>query len=146
MWAIIDEELDKMLKEGVVRPSSSPWISPILITRRKDGKSKFCIDFRKLTFRSTRGGLPKIAHAHWRPNPEKCKFFRAELKYLGHIVDQDGLRTDPSKVAAIKYLTPTRNLKEARRFLGLVSCYRRFIKDVTHIAAPLHRLVRKRVK
>ena len=33
-----------------------------------------------------------------------------------------------------------------RRFLGLISWYRRFIKDVAHIAAPLHRLLKKRVK
>ena len=63
----------------------------------------------------------KLRNARLRPNPEKRKFFRAELKYLGHIVDQHGLRTDPSKVAATKDLTPPRNLKKAHQFLGLVS-------------------------
>ena len=46
----------------------------------------------------------------------------------------------------IKDLIPPKNLKEGRRFLCLVSWYRRFIKDVVHIAAPLHRPLKKRVK
>ena len=45
---IIDEEVDKMLREGVIQPSNSPWSSPIVITRRKDGKPRFCVDFRRL--------------------------------------------------------------------------------------------------
>ena len=88
----------------------------------------------------------KLYDARLKSNPEKCQFFRAELKYLGNIVDKEGLRTDPEKVAAIKNLSPPKDLKEARRFLGLISWYRRFIKDVARIAAPLHRLLKKRVK
>ena len=70
----------------------------------------------------------KLYDARLKANPEKCQFFRAELKYLGHIVEKDGLRTDPEKVAAIKNLPPSKDLKEARRFLGLISWYRRFIR------------------
>ena len=213
MQAIIDEELNNMLEEGLVRPSCSPWSSPVIITRRKDGKPRFCIDVRKLnsvtrrdayplaqvnaTLDKLRGGrylstidlkngywhvplaedskpltaftaygrglfefivmpfglhsapstfqrlldhvitpdmaphafaylddivictatyekhlevlesvFQKLRNARLRPHPEKCKFFRAELRYLGHIVEQNGLRMDPSKVAAIKDLTP----------------------------------------
>ena len=72
----------------------------------------------------------RLCDARLRPNPNKCKFFQAELKYLGHIVDQHRLRRDPSKVVTIKDLTPPRNLKETRRFLGQISWYRRFIKDI----------------
>ena len=87
----------------------------------------------------------KLCDASLRPNPEKCKFSRAELKYLGHIVNQR-LRTDPIKEAAIKELTPPRNFKEARRFLEQISWYRRFIKDVADVAAPLHRLLRQKAE
>ena len=58
MQAIIDKELDKMLEEGVVRPSSSPWSSPVVITRRKDGKPRFCIDFWKLNSVTRRDAYP----------------------------------------------------------------------------------------
>ena len=49
-------------------------------------------------------------------------------------------------MAVIKNSAPLWNLKEAHRFLGLISWYRCFIKDVAHIATPLHRLLKKRVK
>ena len=77
----------------------------------------------------------KLYEAKLRPNPEKCQFFRSELKYLGHIVNENRLHTDPDKVSAILNLAPPKNLKEARRFLGLISWYRRFIKDAAHISA-----------
>ena len=88
----------------------------------------------------------KLYEAKLRPNPEKCQFLRSELKYLGHIVNENGLHTDPDKVSAILNLAPPKNLKEARRFLGLISWYRRFIKDAARISAPLHRLLKKKAK
>jgi hypothetical protein len=48
MQGIIDEEVDKMLTEGVIEPSESPWSSPIVLAKKKDGKYRFCIDFRKV--------------------------------------------------------------------------------------------------
>jgi hypothetical protein len=48
MEGIIDEEVDKMLAEGVIEPSDSPWSSPIILAKKKDGKHRFCIDFRKV--------------------------------------------------------------------------------------------------
>jgi hypothetical protein len=48
MQGIIDEEVDKMSAEGVIEPSDSPWSSPIVLAKKKDGKHLFCIDFRKV--------------------------------------------------------------------------------------------------
>ena len=47
-----------MLSEGVVRPSKSPWSSPVVITRRKDGKPRFCVDFCRLNTVTKRGAYP----------------------------------------------------------------------------------------
>ena len=44
----VQEEVQKMLKNKVIRPSTSPWSSPIIMVRKKDGSWRFCIDFRKL--------------------------------------------------------------------------------------------------
>ena len=37
-----------MLKENVIKPSSSPWASSIVMVKKKDGSSRFCVDYRKL--------------------------------------------------------------------------------------------------
>lgn len=45
---IIRSETEKMLKEGIIRPSSSPWSSPVVIVKKKDGTPRFCVDYRKI--------------------------------------------------------------------------------------------------
>ena len=40
--------LKDMLKRGVIEPSSSPWISPIVLVKKKDGPTHFCLDYHKL--------------------------------------------------------------------------------------------------
>ena len=44
----VDKELDQMLEMGIVRPSTSPWASPVVIVPKPDGNIRFCIDYRKL--------------------------------------------------------------------------------------------------
>ena len=42
------KELDVMLEAGVVRPSTSPWVLPIVIVEKKDGGLRFCVDYCRL--------------------------------------------------------------------------------------------------
>ena len=48
MQAIIDQEVAEMEKEGIIEPSNSAWSSPVVIVKKKNGKARFCIDFRKV--------------------------------------------------------------------------------------------------
>jgi hypothetical protein len=45
---VIDKEVNKMLSMNVIRPSFSPWASPIQLTTKKNNEIRFCIDFRKV--------------------------------------------------------------------------------------------------
>ena len=45
---VVQDEVRKMLDRGVIRPSNSPWSSPIVLVRKRDGSWRFCVDFRKL--------------------------------------------------------------------------------------------------
>lgn len=245
---IIIKQLDDMLKDDVIEPCESPWSSPVLLTPKKNGELRFCLDSRKLNsitrrdayslpyiseildnlrdakflssidlsksfwqiliskedrcktafyipsrgtfqFKSMPFGLtnapatqqrlvdflfygPEFEHkvfvyiddiiivsesfehhifllnkvleklklANLTINSEKSKFFRQELKYLGYVVDSNGLRADPDKINSIlNYPTPS-NRKEVRRFIGTASWYRRFIPNFSQLASPLNKL------
>lgn len=62
---IIQEHVDEMLQKGVVRHSSSPWSSPVVLVRKKDGSVRFCIDYRRLNKVTRRDvyPLPRIDDA-----------------------------------------------------------------------------------
>lgn len=70
-------------------------------------------------------------------SPEKCKLFQTSVKYLGQIVSQDGVGTDPGKVEAWKKWPRPQDLKQLRSFLRFLGYYRRFIKDYFSIVKPL---------
>ena len=73
--------------------------------------------------------------------PSKCKLFRSKVSYLGHVVSQEGIHTDPSKIEAIKDWPVPKTTKDVRRFLGFSGYYRRFIKGFAAIARPLNDLL-----
>ena len=73
-------------------------------------------------------------------SPEKCRFFQTSVKYLGHIVSEKGIETDPEKIAALKTWPRPNKLKELRTFLGFCGYYRRFVKDYSKIVKPLNAL------
>lgn len=77
-------------------------------------------------------------------NFEKSHFCKPQLKYLGYVVDQLGLRPDPEKVQAILNVQTPKNIREIRRFVGTASWYRRFVPQFSTIIAPLTNLTRKR--
>ena len=44
----VRQHVDDMLQHGVVQPSTSPWAAPIVLVKKKDGSTRFCVDYRKL--------------------------------------------------------------------------------------------------
>ncbi|KAG1946509.1 thy-1 membrane glycoprotein [Pimephales promelas] len=69
--------------------------------------------------------LTAIRSAGLRLNPAECNLLTRQTQFLGHVVSESGVATDPTKVAAVRDWPPTTNLTELRSFLGLASYYRR---------------------
>ncbi|KAK3917306.1 Transposon Ty3-I Gag-Pol polyprotein, partial [Frankliniella fusca] len=90
--------------------------------------------------------LSRLEGAGLTINFEKSKFCRDELKYLGYVVNRDGLQVDPEKVEAIVKLTPPQSVTALKRFIGMASWYRRFVQNFASIMSPLHALTKKGVK
>ena len=244
-----EKEVQRMLDKDVIEPSNSPWASPVVLVRKKDGSLRYCIDYRRLNAITKKDSYPlpriddsldhlgqakyfstlDLASGYWqiglsedakeksafctpqglfqfrvmpfgltnapatfqrlmerilaglqwqicliyiddiiifsrtlddhisqiqtifqrlrdaglKLKPKKCFLFRPKVKYLGHVVSNEGIETDPDKISAVKDWPVPDNLTDVRSFVGLCSYYRRFIPDFATIAKPLLVLTEK---
>lgn len=244
----VRRHLRGLLEAGVIRESSSPFASPIVVVRKKNGEVRLCIDYRKLNLQTIKDAYPlpnleesfsALTGSKWfsvldlksgyyqismceedkpktafvtplgfwefnqmpqgvtnapstfqrlmercmgdlhlkevlvflddliiysdtleeherrllrvlgrlkefglKLSPEKCRFFQTSVRYLGHIVSEEGVQTDPEKIETIQSWPTPQTLKQLRSFLGFAGYYRRFIKDYSKIAKPLNDLTR----
>ena len=70
----------------------------------------------------------------------KCEFWLNQVTFLGHVVSKDGIQVDPKKIKAIIEWPRATTGNEVRSYLGLACYYRRFMKNLSKIVAPLTRL------
>lgn len=242
----VKQHLKELLDAGIIKESQSPFASPVVLVRKKNGSIRLCIDYRKLNARTIRDAyaLPNIEEtlaalsgAKWfsvmdlksgyyqvemakedkpktaftcplgffefnrmpqgvtnapstfqrlmercvgdlhlsevlvflddlivfsdtleehearlmkvlnrlkdyglKLSPEKCHFFKTSVKYLGHVVDAQGVHTDPDKVSALRDWPRPTNRKELKCFLGFAGYYRRFVEGYSQVAKPLNSL------
>lgn len=71
----------------------------------------------------------------------KYAFFQKEVRYLGHVISNQGVSTDPNKVEVMANWQAPTTISELRSYLGFASYYRRFVEGFATLAAPLHKLV-----
>ena len=118
-YAIREElrnEVDSMLEMGVVRPSMSPYASPILMVKKKDGSNWVCVDFRK---------LDKITEVDPEPMTMAEDRFRrlSGMKYLSKIDLTKGywqIPVAPEDVNKTAFLTPDRQYEFLRMPFGMI--------------------------
>ena len=75
--------------------------------------------------------------------PDKCHFFQEKVDYLGHEISAQGVYPLKANVRKVLQYPEPQDLKELRRFVGMASYYRRFIKDFSQLARPLTELTKK---
>ena len=69
---------------------------------------------------------------------EQCTFFQREVTFLGHVLSDTGIKAEPGKLAAVaNWQAPTTRL-QVQQFMGLVNYVRKFIPDLSRLAAPLY--------
>eukprot|EP00794_Sanderia_malayensis_P009279 gene9279-10258_t len=81
--------------------------------------------------------LDRIEKAGLTLKPVKCQWLRRSVKFLGHIVSEEGVTVDPAKVSSVKNFPIPQNKTDVRSFLGLTGYYRRFIADSASRSKPL---------
>ena len=65
------------------------------------------------------------------------------IKFLGHVIDQTGIRADPEKTLAIQEMKPPTTVSELRRFLGMVNQLGKFTSNLAQLTQPLRELLGK---
>ncbi|UYV69302.1 K02A2.6-like [Cordylochernes scorpioides] len=163
----IQSEVDKMIKMGIVQPSESPWSSPVVLVKKKDGSWRFCVDYRKLNKVTKKDVYPLPRNDDVLDSLTGAKFFSSMDLRTGYwqieideedrektaFITPDGLY-EFRKAAFALIPTKSKQLQisrlqtttEVRSFMGLCSYYRRFVKDFANKAKPLHDLLRNNVK
>ena len=75
-----------------------------------------------------------------------CEFGRSEIQFLGHIINNKGIRTLPEKTEEISKIKAPRNADEVHAFLGLLNYYHTFIPAFSDLMHPIQKLLKKNMK
>ncbi len=71
---------------------------------------------------------------------------QAQVTFLGHVIDQDGLHPIPAKVIALQDAPTPNNVSQLKSYLGLLTYYGKFLPNLSTVLAPLYHLLRKSSK
>jgi len=87
-----------------------------------------------------------LQKANLKLNPKKCVFFKREVKYLGYLISEKRISTDPEIIEAVQNWPISHSRKQVRSFLRFCSYYRKFVKGFSLIAKPLFSLTENQRK
>jgi hypothetical protein len=90
--------------------------------------------------------LDRLRSANLKLKAKKCLLFATQVKYLGHVISEKGVSTDPDKVRDIVNWHTPRTVKQTRSFIGMVNYYSRFVPKLAEVAHPLHQVTKKNAR
>ena len=85
--------------------------------------------------------LHKISAAGVTLNEDKCKFGKTQVKFLGKLIDQNGIHPNLGKVSAIQQMKAPTNIIELHHFLGMINQLGKFIPQLAEATKPLRELL-----
>ena len=87
--------------------------------------------------------LERLEKAGLKLKKGKCSFLTTSVVYLGHVIDEHGLRPTQDKVQAVLAAPEPKNVTELKAYLGLLNYYGRFLPNLSSTLAPLYQLLNK---
>ena len=81
--------------------------------------------------------LTRLKECSLKLSAEKCFIMQKSVHFLGHVVSDCGVETDPDKIEKVKNWPVPKNADELRSFIAFAGYYRRYVKDFSKLAKPL---------
>ncbi|KAK2577561.1 hypothetical protein KPH14_012908, partial [Odynerus spinipes] len=141
----INEEVDRLLKKGYVTWSNSNWASsPVVAPKANDDWIVVSqnidehLSLLSILFEVLREAKLTI-------NREKSSFACKDVKYLGYIIDEFGMRPNPDKIKPILDYPVPKDRTQLRQFNGLVNWYHRHLRNIARVQGPLNKLTSPKV-
>ena len=110
------------------------WLDDIMIVTRGDRK-----DHEKKLF----DVLKKLENTGYRASEKKSEFFQNKIKWLGHEIDEDGIKPNKEKVKAILDLKHPENPEQLKSFLGAIQYLAKFLQRLSERTDKLRKLLKK---
>ncbi|GFW44198.1 retrovirus-related Pol polyprotein from transposon 297 [Trichonephila clavipes] len=126
LYDAVKVEFEFLLAQGIIRPSKSPWSSPLHVVPKSDSTVRPVGDYRQLNS-VTETIFQRLSSYGLKLNISKCVFGVTELIFLGHFITPDGIKPLPDKVQAVLDYKQPETVGSLRKFLGLLNFYRRFL-------------------
>lgn len=112
---------------------TSPYLDDILVGGRNAEEHR----------RNLHLVLQRIQEYGFTVKLEKCRFFMRQVKYLGQLLDSEGIRPDPDKVKAIVNMPPPHDVPTLRSYLGAINYYGKYIREMRKLRQPLDELLKE---
>ena len=87
--------------------------------------------------------MKKLGNAGYRASERKSEFFLNETKWLGHEIDETGIKPNNEKVKAILDLKHPKNQKQLKSFLDAIQCLAKFLPRLSERTERLRKLLKK---